>query len=984
MTVGSLDRRAKDGLDWTETRGGLVSPSAKESLMSLESTPASAAVPAPVRKPRAREQPSPALVLLDLLLIAVFLGLTFLLGAFPLKDTDFWWHLRTGDLIRQTGAVPQTDLYTFGAAGHPWIDLHWGYQVALSLGFARGGVVVLNLAKCAITCLAVFFLITARRRDWPVWVVVLAWIPALLVLGGRMYIRPETLTLLYLAIVLAILFRWDRYPMLALLLPVVQLAWVNSHGLFVLGPVLLGFALLDALLRKGALARERRRWWRIIALATFLTGLACLFNPYGLRGALYPLQLARTMGNPLFARTIAELTPIPLFIQRSAGWRNLPLQLHIATMILGALSFLIPLFWTVLARFRTAGSTPPPAPARRRSRKREAEPVVTTWRLSPLRLLLFATFSALSWQATRNSHQFAAVVGALTAWNFAEWAAAVRRRADSAATARFRSDADAGAAAPPGLWPRLATLGCLTALFVLVATGKFYAWAGEGRTVGLGEEPLWFPHAAVQFAGQPGMPQRFVSYHDGYAAVYEYHNGPQRKVFVDARLEVMGADLYERYLSLRRRIKDDDPSWARELDSYERPAVYIGHASDADLGAVMVANPSWRCVWFDPIGALFVHRSFTGVVERYGVDFAARHFARDPAADPQGIPALEAAAEALWKYANGLEARGRRDRGRPLVLLGLDYARRISQALPESQGGWKLLGKLEMAREPIDAALAQRFRLPFDPVLDLAVVRATYDLRRAFELGPRDFLTLLLLEGLYEVRGMDEEAVDLLARLGQTVPINPLQAEQIEAARARRAQLEPRLGPPAPSSWENLSELERSVAALLAHGRARSAAEHLALAYPAEPRPWEVTDRLATLWLHLGAPERARALWEKALAPPRSAVRSSRVAFAHLVEGSFDTARAGFREALRSEPDQFEAWYGLALLEQDAGRAAEARAAALRAVALAPAPAARAAAESILSLVTPYAAAGDSQRTLSPPPLPVPDRDKTKDEVIRR
>src|SRR6185437_15328195 len=102
---------------------------------------------------------------------------------------------------------------------------------------AHGGVVTLCLAKCAITSVALLVLIAARRREWPIWVMLLAWLPALLVLGGRMYIRPETLTLLYLAIDLAIVFHWDRRPALALGLPVVQVFWVNSQGLFVLGPI---------------------------------------------------------------------------------------------------------------------------------------------------------------------------------------------------------------------------------------------------------------------------------------------------------------------------------------------------------------------------------------------------------------------------------------------------------------------------------------------------------------------------------------------------------------------------------------------------------------------------------------------------------------------------------------------------------------------------------------------------------------------------
>ena len=206
----------------------------------------------PAKKPRPRPRPSLAPALLDVVLVGAFLALTFLLGAFPLKDTDFWWHLRTGDLIRQTGQVPQhRPLHVH--RGEPSLDrpplgFPGGAELGVRPGRGRGA---LSLAKCVITCVAVFLLVTARRRDWPVWVMLLAWLPALLVLGGRMYIRPETLTLLYLAIDLAILSRWERYPALALLLPVVQVAWVNTQGLFVLGPILVAFALVDALFRPG-------------------------------------------------------------------------------------------------------------------------------------------------------------------------------------------------------------------------------------------------------------------------------------------------------------------------------------------------------------------------------------------------------------------------------------------------------------------------------------------------------------------------------------------------------------------------------------------------------------------------------------------------------------------------------------------------------------------------------------------------------------
>ena len=69
----------------------------------------------------------PGLRVIDALARAPFLALTFLLGIFPLKDADFYWHLRTGDLIRKTGEIPRVDFYTFTRAGNaldrPALDL---------------------------------------------------------------------------------------------------------------------------------------------------------------------------------------------------------------------------------------------------------------------------------------------------------------------------------------------------------------------------------------------------------------------------------------------------------------------------------------------------------------------------------------------------------------------------------------------------------------------------------------------------------------------------------------------------------------------------------------------------------------------------------------------------------------------------------------------------------------------------------------------
>ena len=918
---------------------------------------------------------SPAGRLADLGLIAAFLALTFLLGIFPLKDTDFWWHLKAGDQIRQTGQVPTFDTFTYGAETHRWVDLHWVFQVLLSWGFEHGGVVGLNLAKCAITTLAVAFLIGAKRREWPTWVVLLVWLPALLVLNGRMYIRPETISLLYLAIDLAILFRWDRKPWLAFGLPLVQVCWVNTQGLFLLGPIAIGFAVVDAATKPNAFAKERRGWWRTVGLATALTGLACLVNPYGLTGALYPIQLAGTMSNPIFQDTIAELQPLPKFVSE-VGLDSLPLKLHILAFGLGCASFLVPTVWRIGVAIVDRGRTPEPAAllakgkARRestRSRKKADALLSATadsWRLSMFRGLLFCAFSVLSLAATRNSHQFAAVVGTVTAWNFAEWAWAIRAR-------RLRIDPTPR---PPRSWPRVVTFASIALTFAAVASGRFYAWSGEGRTVGIGEEPLWFPHEAVKFAGGPGMPDRLVGFHNGYPALYEYYWAPARKTYTDARLEVMGPELYQEYLDLEKEIRHDKPEWSKTLEAMGRPAVLIDNLGqlNAPLTATLLKAKHWRCVWFDPIVSLFVHESYAQVIKDHAVDFDARHFQHEAEAAGDDPAALTAMSQAL-RYV-GTQCRDRaglEQQAQALLRLGVDYARKLRSIDPGRVDGWKQAGLIELIRDVIPTKEPiPRFRMPFDPVLDLAPARATYDLAKALAIGPDDGPSLYFLATLFEMRGMFESAFPLYERYTDQPNRNSdYQKKKAEAA-DRLVLLQARMGPTPSTKWANLSELDRIVGDLMVSGRSSTLARLMESAHRnPEARPADWVDRLAVLHLHLGEPAEARAAWLAATTGAPTASRLAQIATTYLVEGNFEASRKFYREAIAADPKLFAARYGLASLELDAGNADDAAGQAKVAESLAPGDYARSACRTIFETAFPYARGGSAE-----PVKPLPSR----------
>ncbi len=379
----------------------------------------------------------------------------------------------------------------------------------------------------------------------------------------------------------------------------------------------------------------------------------------------------------------------------------------------------------------------------------------------------------------------------------------------------------------------------------------------------------------------------------------------------------------------------------------------VDHQDNAQIGATLLSSRHWKCVWFDPMVAVFVHDSYASVVAPHTVDFAARHFRPEPATEPHGFDALLASAKGVRNYLNFSMTRGSVQP--PLIWLAQDHARRLIDTAPDSAEGWKIIGQVESLRSVPQPG--PRFRMTFDPVFDLPLVRATYAFRRALELAPRDFLSILGLEKVYEARLMNEAAVPLLDRLVTLQPINQLQRNQQSLAASERVGLRQALGlaPSNSTAWKNLAELDQLVTDELSKGQAGTAAATLERAYPPSKASWEIVNRVATLRLHLGEPDKARALWQEASSVPRPAIREARKGAAFLAEGRFDEARRSYEQSLASDPALFEARYGLAVLDQDDGHASAAYEHALAAIESAPNDVARSAARAIASGVSRFA-----------------------------
>lgn len=503
-------------------------------------------------------------------LSGVFIGLAFVLGSAPMRDFDAWWHLRTGQLILERGAVPQADWFAY-ADPAPWIDLHWGFQVVLAALFSIGGAPLLVALKALLTSGALASCVAARRSAWPMELALVAWLPALLALSLRMVLRPELFTLLFLSVYLCVLFHAERRPRLLWLLPLVQLLWVNLQPLFPLGPIVLALYLVGRLLddRFAPTPSAAPRWRLLAGVALAVCG-ACLVNPYGARGLLLPLDLLRWLDAPLRGDAIVELEGIGSWIaQRGVGAFRDP---HLLAMTAA--------FALALTSFLAAGGY-------RRG--------------IAFRLALFSVFSLLGWQALRNVGLFAVSAGFVTAWNLGdgwELRATQRRSAGSDAPTR-------GFAATI----RAALLVLVLVLAGLAAVGRSLPWS-DG--FGYREERAWYAHEACRFLNRAGMPRHVFAAHLGQAAVCLYHLAPERFVFADPRF-VAPLQRFQVYRAALQGMAEGSHAWETSVgaalgEAFEPAdlAVVLDHRVAAPAVVGLLGDPHWRPVLSDEVATLFL------------------------------------------------------------------------------------------------------------------------------------------------------------------------------------------------------------------------------------------------------------------------------------------------------------------------------------------------------------------------------------------
>jgi hypothetical protein len=467
-----------------------------------------------------------------------------------IRSFDYWWHLRTGQLIRETGAVPTVDPYTFSAEGARWIDIHWLFQLALRGVYGLGGHEAVVFAKLGLVLVLIGLLARIGHRRGREFVTVLGLALMLVAGSDRLMPRPEMLSFVLLAAVLMILHRFERTrdAWIYAVIPI-QLLWVNVHGLFALGISLCCIHLV-AETAVPLLRRSDIDWLRVrrLATVTILAGLTSLLNPNTLDAAIYPFQqllMIGTASQRVMSPQTQELIPLATY------WQGMT-----------------PLAQAVLLALALFSLT---AMLANRQRLRASD------------LISWLAFLGLAFAAQRNTTLFAIVSTPIAVKNWNEY---LDRQ--------------------PGRERLHSVAVCALALVLIgvavdFARGRFYSRLGFLREPGVGVMEVIHPVRAANWIAEvrPAGPI-FHSMIDGGYLTWRLY--PDYKILGDGRLEVFG-------LEKKLVLTDITPKQIDILDAKYRFGTALLNFGYIDYRRILrhlYENPAWRLSFVDDSAAVFI------------------------------------------------------------------------------------------------------------------------------------------------------------------------------------------------------------------------------------------------------------------------------------------------------------------------------------------------------------------------------------------
>jgi hypothetical protein len=317
---------------------------------------------------------------LKVLLIAFYLFILAILlhNSFSYLDPDFGWHMKTGELILQTQAVPDLNIYDYTLAGTHWVEHEWLTDIFIYLVYHNFGYIALSICFALIILLAsIIQLQFARKifllndRGLVLFLILQAF--GIYACFPHLGIRAQETTVLFLLLLSIIIYFYNKnknYKILFWLIPLF-VVWASAHGGFLIGPAVLGlFIFIKAVewLSAKKLPAKFLDYSRalngkqlgIFAIFSAIAAAATLATPYGwhlysfllsYQDNYYQLHISEWQGQYVFPLVFSQLIYLEIvfvflalvfisaFVFKGSGRQKFDLYNTVLVLILAALAF---------------------------------------------------------------------------------------------------------------------------------------------------------------------------------------------------------------------------------------------------------------------------------------------------------------------------------------------------------------------------------------------------------------------------------------------------------------------------------------------------------------------------------------------------------------------------------------------------------------------------------------------------------------------
>lgn len=511
------------------------------------------------------------------LIFAALLGLLVYtaLAVRLLGDAGIGWHIRTGQLILATHAIPHVDPFSSSMSGQPWFAWEWLYDVLVGwLDKAAGlnGVVLFTASIIALTFSWTFHLLLRRGTNFPV-----ALILVLLAASASMihfFARPHVVSWFF-----TVAWFWvldsstermrdsaaagaRKQSWYLWLLPLLMILWVNIHGGFLLGSVLLAIYWFSAVWEYFRLSEDHfedavrkiraAKQSRDLALIVLLSALATLVNPYGWR---LHVHIYHYLSNRFLMDHIDEF--------QSPNFHGVAQKCFAALLLLTLIAFA--------------------------AKRREPAGV----RLSEALIILFAVYSGL--YAARNIPVSALLLILMIGPRLSDALQSLERRRTALGSPPhfFQRMQNIEAGLRGHIWP--------IAAFAITCWIIFHGGAlGTKQLVTARFDANRFPSHAVDYFQSHNLPGPILA-PDSWGGYLIYRLYPRVKVAVDDRHDFYGEQFLKSYL----KMMHVEPGWENFLQQY--PVQYVVAPKNSALANILAETPHWKLVYSDDVAIVFDH-----------------------------------------------------------------------------------------------------------------------------------------------------------------------------------------------------------------------------------------------------------------------------------------------------------------------------------------------------------------------------------------